>query len=397
MSEEGRNPWAARDAGAAKGSADAPHPDGSADETQVLSSVDQPTEAASPAPEPLVPPAPSSGGKPGVVPTEPFAPPTSAGEEEAEEPAAHSPSHSSGKDPKAPEVKGVPTRDESPSPLSFTAGPTDAPRPPRSFESVTPPISTQPSLDPLRPKRDAAEPLHAEALVSEDTDTRDRQIRQLRIFAGAALALAVIALVVAFSHGGSHGTVDTDQIAADAVTSTQIADGAVTSSKIAPGVVTAGKRGPEGVTGPQGPIGHIGKTGPAGAPGITAVQSVTKQTPTDSDPDKTLTVTCPAGKSVLYGGATLTGATSNVGLQSSGPAADGTEAWTADAAAFTTTATTGQAKGTTTAPTSSGDWGLTVSVTCATFAKNNAATPSKNLGQGGLKAGAGETVKPVNP
>jgi hypothetical protein len=49
-------------------------------------------------------------------------------------------------------------------------------------------------------------------------------------------------------------------------------------------------------------------TGPAGPPGVSALEIVTLASASDSSTPKTATVTCPAGKKVVAGGARATGA-----------------------------------------------------------------------------------------
>lgn len=68
----------------------------------------------------------------------------------------------------------------------------------------------------------------------------------------------------------------------------------------------AGTPGPAGPTGPTGPAGPTGPTGPAGAngsPGLSGFQVVRQFTTNDTSPYKYLTVYCPAGKTLIGGGA----------------------------------------------------------------------------------------------
>ena len=55
--------------------------------------------------------------------------------------------------------------------------------------------------------------------------------------------------------------------------------------------------------GPTGPVGPAGPAGPQGAPGLAGVEIVTAVSVRDSDPTHTATATCPAGKTVIGGGA----------------------------------------------------------------------------------------------
>ena len=62
------------------------------------------------------------------------------------------------------------------------------------------------------------------------------------------------------------------------------------------GVLPAGPQGPQGPQGPGGP------QGPAGTNGVTGHEIVYDTSPTNSDAEKVLTATCPAGKKVVGGG-----------------------------------------------------------------------------------------------
>lgn len=363
MSEDGRNPFSeSRTDGGKDDSA-------SSEETHVmeLGGLD--------ASEPLVPPAPKDAAdEPTVIPAEPFSAPGAR----EDEPSAirRGPSHPAPSAGQAPIITDPPVAGH------------------RSVDQA-PPMSAQPSVDALRPRASKDDGYRPQALISEDTDVRDRQIKQLRVLTGVAIALAAIALIIAFSSGGGQGTVDGSHIADNAVTSPKIANGAVTAAKLAPGTVTQGKPGQTGATGPRGPIGHVGSRGPVGAPGITGVQTVTKHAATGPERTQTLTVPCPAGKSLIYGGATLTGETAGVALQSSGPAVDGSAAWTANASFFPTTTTVTDPKGKPQATTATpGDWGLTVTASCANFAKPK--SPKKATHRSGnIKPGRGASVGPL--
>ena len=62
-------------------------------------------------------------------------------------------------------------------------------------------------------------------------------------------------------------------------------------------------------------------TGPAGPPGVSALETVTIASASDSSSPKTATVSCPAGKRVVAGGARATGAgATEVALVESYPA-----------------------------------------------------------------------------
>jgi len=66
----------------------------------------------------------------------------------------------------------------------------------------------------------------------------------------------------------------------------------------------AGPQGPQGDTGPQG---VAGPTGPQGEPGVSGLELVTASSSNDSTNWKSINATCPAGKKVIGGGASLLG------------------------------------------------------------------------------------------
>jgi hypothetical protein len=65
------------------------------------------------------------------------------------------------------------------------------------------------------------------------------------------------------------------------------------------GKLPAGQQGPAGPAGPQGPA---GPAGPQGANGVSGLQIVFESTVVDSDTQKSVTASCPAGKTVVAGG-----------------------------------------------------------------------------------------------
>ena len=84
----------------------------------------------------------------------------------------------------------------------------------------------------------------------------------------------------------------------------------------------AGLDGAVGATGPQGPQGIQGEIGPQGLPGldgqdgqdgVSGYERVSTSSDLDSNGDKTVWVFCPAGKSVLGGGAGVYGEYSDGG------------------------------------------------------------------------------------
>ena len=132
-----------------------------------------------------------------------------------------------------------------------------------------------------------------------------------------------------------------------------------------------GQRGPRGVPGPAGPAGAqgpagpagaagpAGPAGPAGAAGITGAQVVQTDVPQQTASTQSVTASCPAGKTVLSGGAgTYLGAGSlnpvPVALTQNAPFGAGTagpSGWVASAVAV---------NGYT------GAWGMTVFAICVT-------------------------------
>ena len=177
-------------------------------------------------------------------------------------------------------------------------------------------------------------------------------IRHLRT--RPATAIALVALFVALS-GTSYaalslprnsvgtaqlrtGAVTSAKLAADAVTSAKVKDGTLVRADFAKGQLLAGAPGPTGPTGPQGQIGATGPTGavgavgprgatgppgvqgPSGPPGIADynIQSVDSVPMTAKTQE--LTVSCPAGDTVLGGGEAAN--TKAVAFTSVGPAFD---------------------------------------------------------------------------
>jgi hypothetical protein len=64
-----------------------------------------------------------------------------------------------------------------------------------------------------------------------------------------------------------------------------------------------GGQGAQGPAGPQGPAGQQGPAGPQGPAGISGYQVITSTSPTTATPEKAVAANCPAGESVLGGGA----------------------------------------------------------------------------------------------
>jgi hypothetical protein len=139
-----------------------------------------------------------------------------------------------------------------------------------------------------------------------------------------AMVVACVALVVALG-GTSYATVL--QVPRASVGPAQLKTNAVTAKKIAPNAVSAAKvrngsllkadfapgQLPAGPTGPQGPA------GPAGQPGLSAVERIDTSSPNNSTSPKVLSITCPAGKRLIGGGARVNGGSPKVALWASFP------------------------------------------------------------------------------
>jgi hypothetical protein len=113
-----------------------------------------------------------------------------------------------------------------------------------------------------------------------------------------ALVVASIALLLAL--GGTayaavalpKNSVGPAQIRNGSVTSLKVRDGSLRALDLAP----AARRALTGQVGPQGPKGD---PGPAGLSGVEIVQA---SSPFDSNPERSLVVSCPAGKRLIGGG-----------------------------------------------------------------------------------------------
>jgi hypothetical protein len=88
------------------------------------------------------------------------------------------------------------------------------------------------------------------------------------------------------------------------------------------GALPGGQQGPQGQpgpAGPQGPAGPAGPAGPQGAAGVSGLQIVNAQSVNDSTDDKSVQVSCPAGKQVVGGGARIYGGAAYAALDESYP------------------------------------------------------------------------------
>ena len=153
----------------------------------------------------------------------------------------------------------------------------------------------------------------------------------LRRWPSPALIVACLALLVALTGTGyaafklPRNSVGTIHLKKDAVTSAKVRDGTLLAADFAPDQIPPGEPGPQGATGEKG---APGLPGPAG---LTGLQRVSQVSATDSPFEKSVTVSCPAGKRAVGGGANLSGVgtTDGVALRDSYPSSD--TAWTADA------------------------------------------------------------------
>jgi len=139
-----------------------------------------------------------------------------------------------------------------------------------------------------------------------------------------ALVIACVALGIAL--GGTsvaavsqlgRNTVGTAQLRSGAVTNPKLRNNSVTSAK----VVNRSLRRADFAPGqlPAGPTGPAGPAGPAGPPGLSAVERVDFTSPSNSQPLKSFSMTCPTGKRLLGGGARLNPSLVGVGIAQSYP------------------------------------------------------------------------------
>jgi hypothetical protein len=81
-----------------------------------------------------------------------------------------------------------------------------------------------------------------------------------------------------------------------------IRNGSLLPKDFKAGALPAGQQGPVGPAGPQGPAGPAGPQGAAGVNGVSGVEIVYASTGMDSDTQKSIVASCPAGKKVVGGG-----------------------------------------------------------------------------------------------
>ena len=139
-----------------------------------------------------------------------------------------------------------------------------------------------------------------------------------------ALVIACIALGIAL---GGTGYATVLQVPKNSVGTAQLKSSAVTNKKLAPNAITSVKVQNRSLlradfaTGqlPAGQAGPTGPAGPAGSPGLSGVERVESTSATNSTPSRTATITCPAGKRLVGGGARLNPVLPQVALQQSFP------------------------------------------------------------------------------
>lgn len=168
------------------------------------------------------------------------------------------------------------------------------------------------------------------------------------------IVLATAALVVAVFGSTPLGRAAQSLVvpSRNTVGTLQLKNNAVTSAKVLNGTLRAADfRQSDLPQGPPGPVGPAGPAGPAGPPGLTGLEAVFGTTFNDSNAFKSVTASCPAGKRVVGGGATITptGASVAVAIQQS--YVNGTTGWVASARETDAYA---------------GNWTLGVVVYCAT-------------------------------
>ena len=139
-----------------------------------------------------------------------------------------------------------------------------------------------------------------------------------------ALVISCIALLIAL---GGTGYATVLQVPRNSIGPPQLKKGAVTNPKLANNSITTGKiRNGQlvkadfrGGTFPAGPAGPTGPAGPAGPPGLSGVERVEFTSPNNHQPIKSYSMTCPAGKRLLGGGARLNPSLVGVGIAQSYP------------------------------------------------------------------------------
>lgn len=162
-----------------------------------------------------------------------------------------------------------------------------------------------------------------------------------------ALVISCIALLIAL---GGTGYATVLQVPRNSVGTAQLKNSAVISAKVKNrSLLRADFASGQLPAGPRGPAGPAGPAGAAGPPGLSGVERVASTSDNNSVASKTQTVTCPAGKRLLGGGARLDPILPQLAIQTSFP--DNDNVYRATAREVTATGA---------------NWSLTVFAICAT-------------------------------
>ena len=128
----------------------------------------------------------------------------------------------------------------------------------------------------------------------------------------------------------------------NAVTSGKVKDGSLLSLDFAAGQLPAGPQGPPGPQGAKGETGAAGTNGTPGAAGVTGREAIQAPSPFNSDTNRFVNMTCPAGKQVITGGGSIFGsggADMPVALIANGNTNNTNNGWTVGATEINPTAT----------------------------------------------------------
>ena len=165
-----------------------------------------------------------------------------------------------------------------------------------------------------------------------------RQVFRPGRYANVASTVALVVALGGTSYAAvalPKNSVGNKQLKTNAVTSGKVKDRTLRSKDFKAGQLPAGPRGPAGAPGPKGDTGAPGATGAAGAPGVSGWQRVENASGVVNGNSFTdVTISCPAGKRVLGGGAYAPGLTLassypgsdtswNIGVRNNGPSAAG--------------------------------------------------------------------------
>jgi hypothetical protein len=146
-------------------------------------------------------------------------------------------------------------------------------------------------------------------------------------FPSPAMIVAIVALVCATTGSAvagalitgaqiKNGTITGLDVRKETLTSAHVKNGSLRPVDFKGGKLPAGPQGPMGA---QGAKGDQGPQGAQGVPGLAALQIVGVESPSSSSSSRNVTVTCPAGKQLVGGGAEVIGASGDVALDESYP------------------------------------------------------------------------------